>query len=631
MKYKFFIITLLIIWLNIIINAQNLNNCTTTFANLTPDLNSGYGMLAAYNVNLTFSNNCWCTNGNSCQKLRVNIPQNYTCEGLIISTKEGTWYEDLIDVYYLNNCQYQGLDYNISSGQKSNYFLNINGVSGSTMTGGYAEYLICKGADFPFNQNSININIIGSDLCNSIPIVSPPISPSCSTCCLNYEKGFTITDMIYHPSNKLVSKTIMSRYNDVCIKNGNQYYAVSIKNSDGNYDVQVFKNANSNPIITIGGNKDEDVSEIQVDDSGNIYISGLYKSGLISLANGYSLTNPRPGFDNGFVIKYNSSGQVQWAFGFGDGWGSTVEDLYIIDQSRFVITGLTYRSVDFDPRPNNSVLSCNGEIAKGYVAMYTENPTSLPSCNWVKTLTLDNGYGPNKLGEGAVVGLGVTALGSRIFFSGDYFGRNVGSGTAKLMFRFVNSSNSDYFTNLTVDPKVRKGYVGELDLLGNLKWIKPHMQNPGTSLYINDLEVFGNVLYGVGMYGVASYNIGTSSGSFQYLNEKEIKNYDIEELSISNDGSKIYTIGGFGNVAQILVFDKNWNDCYKITPGEFAYSKGFSISCENQKVGIAVGTSLNKLHPNSPNNKSNPVPIQNSPFSFFGALYGCCQSSGIQK
>ena len=24
---------------------------------------------------------------------------------------------------------------------------------------------------------------------------------------------------------------------------------------------------------------------------------------------------------------------------------------------------------------------------------------------------------------------------------------------------------------------------------------------------------------------------------------------------------------------------------------------------ENQKVGIAVGTSLNKLHPNSPNNK----------------------------
>ena len=55
-------------------------------------------------------------------------------------------------MYYLNNCQYQGLDYIILALVKVQLFLNINGVSGSTMTGGYAEYLICKGVDFPFNK-----------------------------------------------------------------------------------------------------------------------------------------------------------------------------------------------------------------------------------------------------------------------------------------------------------------------------------------------------------------------------------------------------------------------------------------------------------------------------------------------
>lgn len=92
----------------------------------------------------------------------------------------------------------------------------------------------------------------------------------------------------------------------------------------GNYDIFLTKyDSNSNIIWakSAGGTNSDMAYSVAVDDSGNAYVSGHFKSQTIIFGSD-TLTNTGSGYYDIFIAKYDANGNVQWAKNIG----GTVDD-----------------------------------------------------------------------------------------------------------------------------------------------------------------------------------------------------------------------------------------------------------------------------------------------------------------
>ena len=191
----------------------------------------------------------------------------------------------------------------------------------------------------------------------------------------------------------------------------------------------------------VGGMNDDTPYEIAADASGNIYITGLFND-VVDFDPGagtYSLTSF--GFYDGFVSKFDSSGNLIWARQFGGAsldWGLSVT----VDANGNVYsTGSFLGAGDFDPGPGTFILT---PLAPNDT--YISKLDSAGNFIWAKQLeaelgmdiTLDN-YG-------------------NMYVTGDFNGTNdfdPGSGTYNL------TSAGDY-----------DSWVAKYDVSGNIIWAK---------------------------------------------------------------------------------------------------------------------------------------------------------------
>jgi hypothetical protein len=138
--------------------SQDLSNCSGQLVTLQTNPNS---MFANYSGSINLQPNCGCNSVGKCQKVRVQIPSNYTCQGLVVSLQNSQeWYNDHFDLFTLPSCSYLGADNNPFS-QKSNYIIPIDPIQ----TGGIFEFLLCAGDDLPSSATNVAIDINTSDLC----------------------------------------------------------------------------------------------------------------------------------------------------------------------------------------------------------------------------------------------------------------------------------------------------------------------------------------------------------------------------------------------------------------------------------------------------------------------------------
>lgn len=79
----------------------------------------------------------------------------------------------------------------------------------------------------------------------------------------------------------------------------------------------------------------------------------------------------------GFIARYFSDGQFDWAFRIGteNGYGA-VNDIFVDDSNHFYVTGCFRGTVDFNPGPDTTNLICtNGLTNDGYFAKYNTDGT----------------------------------------------------------------------------------------------------------------------------------------------------------------------------------------------------------------------------------------------------------------
>lgn len=123
----------------------------------------------------------------------------------------------------------------------------------------------------------------------------------------------------------------------------------------------------------IAGNFSDYISKIEIDNSGNILLSGDFDSEILTFNNGITLSNTN--FNDGFIAKYNSSGECQWAEKIAGDLGENVENLVVNDDNDIYITG--YFDSDTTNFNNGKSLSKSGS-EDAFVAKYNSNGV----CQW---------------------------------------------------------------------------------------------------------------------------------------------------------------------------------------------------------------------------------------------------------
>ena len=118
---------------------------------------------------------------------------------------------------------------------------------------------------------------------------------------------------------------------------------------------------------SIGNSGDESSLSMAVDGSGNVYTTG-YFSGTVDFDPGPGTTNlTSAGGTDIYVLKMDSSGNLIYAFNFGNTGDDRANWITVDNIGNVYLTGLFRGSVDFDPGSGTAILSYNSAISSAFV------------------------------------------------------------------------------------------------------------------------------------------------------------------------------------------------------------------------------------------------------------------------
>ena len=220
-----------------------------------------------------------------------------------------------------------------------------------------------------------------------------------------------------------------------------------------------------NLAFSIGSPNPDDGKDIAIDGLGNTYLTGAFQ-GTADFDPGTGTANlTSAGLNDGYIVKYNSSGQYQWAFNLGSGNICNGTALAVDNSGNVYAAGFFDGTIDFDPGGGTSNLTAIGGD-DAYVAKYN----SAGQYQWAFNL--------GNTGDDAVTSLAVTKTGD-LFVSG-YF-----SGTADF-------DPSAVAVNLTSNGS-DDGFLAKYSALGNYQWAFNLGSTAGDDVYTIAVDTLDNV------------------------------------------------------------------------------------------------------------------------------------------
>jgi hypothetical protein len=124
----------------------------------------------------------------------------------------------------------------------------------------------------------------------------------------------------------------------------------------------------------VGGTGWESGTALDVDGSGNIYVTGFFRGATDFNPSNATNTLTPSGYGDVFVARYSSGGAYTWAFRLGGASPDFLDEATTIDvdaAGNAAVTGSFFQSADFDPGAGNATLSAVGTAANMYIARYS--------------------------------------------------------------------------------------------------------------------------------------------------------------------------------------------------------------------------------------------------------------------
>jgi hypothetical protein len=321
----------------------------------------------------------------------------------------------------------------------------------------------------------------------------------------------------------------------------NPNFGVHNLTSSGNSDLYIQKLDTAGNFIwakRIGGSGSDGANAIVVDDSGNLYITGVFYGTVDFDPNSGVNTVVAQGAYNSFVLKLDALGDFVWVKKMGNGSAGNQGLVITIGRFGHVYTaGAFYGTADFNPNAGVATLVAQGTSQD----IFIQKLDTAGNFIWTKSI---GGYGRE-------VPYGIEI---------DTFGNVHTLGTFRGLVDFDLGVN-DYFVDSDVHISL---FVQKLDSAGNFIWAKcPRFDTQtgssggsfGTSLALDDA---GNVYAAGGFFGTVDFdpNIGVYNltGSQNFIQKLDASGNFIwaqatdasvgVELALDAYGG-LYAAGGF--------------------------------------------------------------------------------------
>ncbi len=369
--------------------------------------------------------------------------------------------------------------------------------------------------------------------------------------------------------------------------------------------------------FTIGATGNEDALGMEVDNSGNVYVTGHFEN-TVDFDPGPGVFNlTSNGLNDIFIVKINLSGNLVWAKSIGAGGNDYGYDLKVDTNNYLYVVGNFTNTVDFDPGPGITNAASNGvsdafalKMDTAGIFIWAKTFGGLDNCyseavvigkhndifltgNYKGSVDFDPGIGTNVImsfGNTDSYLLRLDTAGIFIW-SGSIGGANIEDGedlcTDASGNIFVTGSY-EFGADLDLGPDTvyanNRGdkdiYIMKIDTSGNLIWVNTYGSfgaDRGISIYCDE---FDNIILG-----------GLFSGQVDFDHSMGISNLnsgggtDIIILKLNNQGDELWgiNIGDTGNDgAQSITSDLNDNI---IVSGHFYFTPDF-----NPGIGIDTMT-----------------------------------------
>jgi hypothetical protein len=297
-----------------------------------------------------------------------------------------------------------------------------------------------------------------------------------------------------------------------------------------------------------------------MDNDDNIYICGGFQN-TIDFDSGPGVVElSSAGQTDGYIAKYNSSGELIWAKGYGGALNETPIGIAIDNDGNLVTIGDFNGLADFDPNTNEALLTPVGS-SDVFISKFDNDGNFL----WVKQLT----------GQ---------ALSSNTPSSAIVFGNE---GNIYLCGRFLNSVDFDPGSAIELIEGSAQGwdsFILKLDSDGNFVWVK-HLGGANYVVaYDITLDAAENILITGSFDGTSDFdpsgdvmNLSSNSGFDVFVLKLDIygefvwaKNMggistDIGNGIFADNQGAVYTTGYFSETAD---FDPSENTANIVTHGD---------------------------------------------------------------
>lgn len=340
--------------------------------------------------------------------------------------------------------------------------------------------------------------------------------------------------------------------------------STNVVGTNGNLDILIakFDEGLSNIwAYSIGGAENDTPGGLTVDNSGNMYITGLFRGSVNFDPSGNGTTKTLTAGTDGdiFIAKYNTNGELIWVNQIGGSFFDVGVDLELDGNGNLYVTGRFNGTVDFDPGAGVSSISANANDESTFIAKYTTDGNYV----WAKSIIGVENVADMSLsysGKIAIVG----------YYQLDNADVDPGVGEALLPY----------------DNNLPDGYLSVYDNDGNFLWAKS-IGGPESSLELMESVYFledESIIISGGGGGSIQFNQGEANPVTRTANSSDglIAKYDVNGAVVF-----AYMLGGSGS---------DYNTALTLDGGNlFAYGRIRSPSIDfDPSDGMAIVTSANE-------------------------------------